>query len=367
MNPMHSAPSVSVVMSVFNGERFLREAIESILSQTFSDFEFIIVNDGSSDGTAAILDSYAINDLRVHVYHQENRGAAESWNRGCSSARGKYIARMDADDIALNERLAQQIDFLEKHNEVGLLGGQLQFIDPTGNTLFNWRYPLNDQEIRSLLFHGNAFAHPAVVMRKEIFNIVGGYRKVFADTADYDLWLRIAGRCQVANLAEVVLKYRIHPGQVSCRKLREQCLSILAAQAFASLRGDGIPEPVVSADRFTPEVLIRLGVNRAAQERAEVGHYLTWIGLMSQSSQDDGVVRLVDELIELSRSSPMDRSALSNAILSAARSHYRRGRPLPALVYLGRAILTRPIIAGRPLKRAVSSLSRRFQTGTEGP
>jgi hypothetical protein len=355
-------PLVSVVMSVFNGERFLREAVESILSQTLSDFEFIIVNDGSTDGTAAILDSFARSDPRLRVYPQQNRGAAESWNRGCRSAQAKYIARMDADDVALNDRLSRQIEFLEKHDDVGLLGGAVEFIDPTGKTLYKRLYPLEDHEIQTLLLRECAFIHPAVVIRKAAFFAAGGYRKVFADAADYDLWLRIAERGQVANLGEVVLKYRIHPEQVSCCKLRQQCLMALAIQTLASSRREGNPEPAISVERVTPEELVRLGVTQATQQRALVANYAFWIGLISRASQDDAVLRLLDELIDLSRSGPVDRTDLSNAMLSVVRTHYRRGRPIRALVSLGRAVLTRPVVAGRPLKWAVNSFFRRFQS-----
>ena len=351
-----SNPLVSVVMSVFNGERFLREAVDSILAQTFGDFEFIIVNDGSTDGTTAILDSYAINDARVRVFHQENRGAGESWNRGCNSARGKYIARMDADDIALNDRLRRQIDFLEKHDPVGVLGGATDFIDASGKSLWKSTPLLEDHQIRSRLPSECVFCHPTIAMRKGAFIAAGGYRKAFADAADYDLWLRMAGHCQMANLAEIVLKYRIHSGQVSCYKLRQQCLRVLAAQVLASLRRSGKFEPIDSVEGITPEKLAALGVDRATQHHALAGFYANWIGNMSRASQDDAVLRMTDELTVLSKAGPVDRIPLSNARIYAARAHYRRGRPIRAVASMARAILARPVIAGRPVKRAVHSL-----------
>ncbi len=353
---MQSDPLVSVVMSVFNGECFLREAIESILSQTFHDFEFIVVNDGSTDNTAAILDSYARSDPRVRVYHQENRGAPESWNHGCGLARGQYIARMDADDIALSDRLTRQIEFLEKHEDVGVLGGGAEYIDAKGKTLWKETRPLEDVEIRSFLLHACAFFHPTVVVRKMTFLAVGGYRQAFADAADYDLWLRVAECSQLASLPEVVLKYRFHGGQVSCSKLRQQRLLILAAQTLASLRRDGKVEPLELVEAITPERLEQLGVDRSTQQRALAGDYSYWIGCMSQALQDDAVLRMVNELMDLSQSGPVDRIILSNAWLYAARAHYRCGRIVAAVVSVARALRTRPIIAGRPVKRAVYSL-----------
>jgi hypothetical protein len=127
-------PTVSVVMSVFNGEPYLHEALESILNQTFRDFEFIIINDGSTDGSATVLESYRKSDSRLRVYHQENRGVGESLNRGCGLAQGKYIARMDADDIATSGRLMRQVEFMEGHPEVDVVGGAVEFIDATGKS-----------------------------------------------------------------------------------------------------------------------------------------------------------------------------------------------------------------------------------------
>src|ERR1700722_7292029 len=122
-------PQISVVMSVFNGERFLCQAIDSILAQSFRDFEFIIIDDGSVDSTATILRRYKKEDQRVCIYVQSNLGLVESLNRGCALARGKYIARMDADDVALPGRLLRQFEFLEANSEIGIVGGAVQFID----------------------------------------------------------------------------------------------------------------------------------------------------------------------------------------------------------------------------------------------
>jgi hypothetical protein len=356
-------PLVSVVMSVFNGERFLREAIDSILSQTFSDFEFIIINDGSTDGTPSILDSYARSDPRVRVYQQENKGLVESRNRGCGLARGKYIAQMDADDIAVRDRLQWQIEFLERHSEVGVVGGAVELIDGAGRALYRWRLPVENEEIKTALRLHNCLADPAAMIRKEAFLSVAGYRKPFDFAPDYDLWLRIAERWRLANLEAVVLKYRIHPDQGSYQKARQTALYALAARALASFRREGSPEPVISDGRITPEVLVRLGVNQDSQHRALVAAYAHLTGLMSRASQDDAVLRLSEELIDMSRSGPVDRPTLSNAMLSAARIHYRRGSPVRALAYAGRAVLTRPIVAGRPVKRALKSFLGRFKGG----
>lgn len=158
-----TTPIVSVVMSVFNGERFLREAVESILDQSFTDFEFIVVDDGSTDGSASILDSYQSYDARVKVHHHEHGGLIKSLNRGCSLAQAKYIARMDADDVASKDRLSWQVDFMEAHPEIGVLGGAVEWIDAMGKSLLTQRHPAEDRQIKAALLHGCALWHPTVL------------------------------------------------------------------------------------------------------------------------------------------------------------------------------------------------------------
>jgi glycosyltransferase involved in cell wall biosynthesis len=351
---MPDIPLVSVVMSVFNGERFLREAVESILSQTFRDLEFIIINDGSTDGTAAILDSYVRSDSRVRVFEQGNKGNAESWNRGCSLARGNYIARMDADDVSLNDRLVRQIEFLEKNPNVGVAGSAVELIDATGRTLCRETRAVEDYEIRRRLLDYCVFAHSTVIFRREAFMSVGGYRKFFVGAIDYDFFLRIAESWKLANLPEVLLKYRIHPGQVCSSRFRQLCLSSLAAQAFAAARRDGKPEPVISAERATPEVLARLGVDQATQHRLFFQFYCYWLQAALRASDHDTFLRLsedhtflqlVDEFIDPSRSGTVGQYALSNAVLLAIRIHHRRGHHFKALAFVvRRGIIIAPMV-----------------------
>jgi glycosyltransferase involved in cell wall biosynthesis len=364
---LQSDPLASVVMTVFNGERFLRQAIDSVLSQTFSDFELIIINDGSTDGTASTLESYEKNDSRVRVYHQENKGLIESLNRGCGLARGKYIARMDADDVSVPDRLERQIGFLEKHEKVGLLGGAFEGIDDQGRRVFLDQLPLEDEPIRAA-FRSFSFpiCHPAVMMRKQAFDATGGYRAQFLHGEDYDLFYRIIERWRVANLPEVVVRKRIHSNQVSVRNLRQSILSLLASHAMSVAGQRDAVEPPCEVPVISEGFLEKLGVSRTSQQQALVSAYAFYIDYMSRASQDDEVLRLVEELIDLSRTGPVNKSVLSNAMLSAARIHYRRGRLGRALVYVGRALLTRPRVAGRPLKRAVNSIFRKSHGETGG-
>lgn len=335
-----------MVTSVLNGERFLGEAIESILAQTFGDFEYIIVNDGSTDGTAAILGTYAGKDSRLRVYHQENRGTCPSDNRACAMARGKYIAHLDADDVSLPDRLERQVKFLENHEDVGLLGGAFEGIDDQGRLICVERPPLDDESIRAQFRSFSApFLHSALMMRKQAYDAAGGYRCQFLRSEDLDLSLRIMESWKTANLPEVVVRRRVHTKQVSFCYARQQIFSDLAAYALASARQLRGVEPPCDVPVITESYLEKLGVSQAARHQALVAYQVQWIRLMSQIAQDDAVLRSVDELIQLSRSGPVDSASLANAMLVAARIHSRHGRRFHALAFMvRRATLTGPIV-----------------------
>jgi glycosyltransferase involved in cell wall biosynthesis len=208
---------VSILLPVYNGENFLKEAVESILSQTFTDFEFIIMDDGSTDGTCAILDHYQRLDNRIHVHHHEHQGLIASLNRGCHIAQGKYLARMDADDVSLPERLAKQVEYLETHPEVGVLGCGVQVIDGYGNKTRILRFPTEHSVLKWRLCFYNAltFAHPAVMMRRELLERVGGYNPEMVHSEDYELWSRLCGLTHLSNLRDVLFYLRKHESNVT--------------------------------------------------------------------------------------------------------------------------------------------------------
>jgi glycosyltransferase involved in cell wall biosynthesis len=230
-------PPVSVVMSVYNGERYLAAAMDSILSQTFGDFEFIIINDGSTDRTADILRSYS--DPRVLVVEQANVGLTRSLNRGIALARGKYIARMDADDISLPERFARQMDFFDTHPTVGVVGTACRVVNELDKTEQELHFPLSDEQLRPHLIRGNPFVHTSVMMRKSVLEAVGGYNEAYPFAQDYELWVRLAAHTQLANLPEVLVMRRFHWDAVSTTSntelLRLWLRMRIHYQAFRSL------------------------------------------------------------------------------------------------------------------------------------
>lgn len=207
-------------MSVYNGRRFLREAIESILTQTMTEFEFIIINDGSIDDTAAILASY--DDRRLRIIHQENTGLAVSLNRGLEMARTELVARMDADDIALPNRLETQLKEYERLGRPDVLGGYVEYICESGYSLGTRRCPLTHQDIIDELERGRvAIFHPTVLYKRDSVLQQGGYDPFFRySTEDYDLWLRMSVNCRFASISQILLKLRLNSSSMESQILK---------------------------------------------------------------------------------------------------------------------------------------------------
>lgn len=202
---------VSVIMSCYNSEQYLMEAIKSILNQTYSKFEFIIVNDGSTDSTLDIIKS--IKDSRIIILNQENQGLATALNNAIKIAKGKYILRMDADDISLSHRIQKQVSFMESNPEVGVLGSAIIFIDEKDNQLGRSFSLLSSRLIEKFILNhkGNVMAHPSVIIRKELFDKYGGYCRHMTFSQDYQLWSKFLRKGVVfKNLKEALLKYRIN-------------------------------------------------------------------------------------------------------------------------------------------------------------
>ncbi|MBD2526706.1 glycosyltransferase [Nostoc sp. FACHB-133] len=208
-------PKVTVLMPVYNGEIYLREAIDSILSQTFQDFEFLIINDGSTDSTREIVCSY--EDPRIRLIDNDyNLGLTQSLNKGLKLAEGEFIARQDADDISEPERLVKQVDFLETHPEVALVGTWYKQIDTQGNLICECQLPYDCTQIRWGLLFYSPFIHSAVMLQKSaVLEQIGFYNEVAIHAEDYELWCRIALRLKIANLSDYLIKWRVHPSSVT--------------------------------------------------------------------------------------------------------------------------------------------------------
>jgi glycosyltransferase involved in cell wall biosynthesis len=206
-------PAVSVVLPVRNGERFLAEAVESILGQTLRDLELVVVDDGSVDGTAAILAGF--RDERLRILTQPARGLAAALNRGVEAARARLVARMDADDVSARERLARQLAYLHDRPRAGFAATWVAVVDEAGRELRREVLPEADADLRRRLLLRNPFQHGSVMLRREALAEVGGYAAAYGRNEDYDLWRRIARCYELACVPETLYRYRVHRGAVT--------------------------------------------------------------------------------------------------------------------------------------------------------
>jgi glycosyltransferase involved in cell wall biosynthesis len=214
-------PKISVVMPVYKGDEYLSEAVDSILNQTFTDFEFIIICDDPTEKTRQILDKYKQSDSRINVCYQEREGLVNSLNRGCSLARGEYIARMDADDISSSDRLEEQVKFMDQNPQVCVCGSWIEIIGYNAGGI--WKYPVENNEIQCKHLFNCSIAHPSSIIRKEHLvqqNLL--YDSAFRHCEDYDLWVQISTFYPLANIDKVLLKHRIHPYAVGQQHSSDQ-------------------------------------------------------------------------------------------------------------------------------------------------
>jgi len=213
-------PTLTVLMPVYNGEKYLRESIESILEQTFTDFDFLIVDDGSTDNSALIINSY--NDTRIkYLKNEKNLGIVHSLNRGLDLATGDYIARMDCDDISLPNRLEKQVLFMEGNPDIGISGTWVQIFGEQSNNAV-WKYPYDPKEISYALLFNSVLAHPSVIIRMSFLKNYGlRYDPEYIYAEDYNLWVVADNYFKLANIPEVLLKYRLsntNTGKVNSEK-----------------------------------------------------------------------------------------------------------------------------------------------------
>jgi glycosyltransferase involved in cell wall biosynthesis len=236
-------PVISVIMPVRNGAEWLGEAVASVLAQGFGEFEFLIVDDGSDDDTAAMLAAFAGGDRRIRVIRQPPQGIVAALNNAIAAARAPYLARLDADDRAKPDRLGKQLAYLAAHSEIGLLGSGAEEIDARGRIIGHIRPATDTARLARVLKRNNPFIHSSIMMRTDLVRSLGGYRAAFKAAEDYDLWLRMAEITGVANLAEDLVQYRQHGSNLSQRDAIRQSFSLRLAQRSAAGRRAGKSDP----------------------------------------------------------------------------------------------------------------------------
>lgn len=226
-------PAMCVLLCVYNARKTLAQAVNSILNQTFHDFEFLVIDDASTDGATDLVRRYAVRDQRIRaVYHDRNAGLTERLNEGCELTKCELIARMDADDEALPDRLMVQHRFMSDHPDVALAGTFMYAMGrrPCYDRLMT--YPTAPSDIAARLREENCIAHPTVMFRRSAVKAVGLYRPIFKAAQDYDLWLRMSRRYGLVNIPIPLLRYRFAVGGITLKRKWEQYYYVFLAKVL---------------------------------------------------------------------------------------------------------------------------------------
>ncbi len=235
---MNNKILISVLMPAYNAEKYIGEAIESILRQTYKNFELIIADDASTDETWQVIQDYLKKDKRIKAFkNKKNLYIAGNRNRLISLAKGKYIAWQDADDISMRHRLEEQVEYMEKYPKVGILGGFLKIIDGKGTTKYVRTYAAEDNLLRKKIFRYSPVAQPTAMIRRKIFNEIGAYSLRYPPAEDIDVSFRIGLTYKFANLQKVTVKYREYEDSQTFRKLRKIELSTMEIRKIYSEKG----------------------------------------------------------------------------------------------------------------------------------
>ncbi len=273
---MTAKPAISFVMPVYNGQRYLRQTLASIRWQTFSDWEAVCVDDGSTDESPEILREFSHIDSRIRIIRQENQGIVGALNTGVLAARAPWIARIDSDDIAVPERLAQQFAFIQDHPDVVAVGSDMLFIDPDGDALRVGSYATKHDDIGLALLAGRAesMAHPSVLMRRDAVIEAGLYRKQYEWVEDTDLWLRLHRLGRLANIPQILMHYRLHEQSVcwNQRALQRQRLQKLLHEAHA---GRSLPLPESRTKKRSRPRQQSSAAGKWARQAARAGNFQT--------------------------------------------------------------------------------------------
>jgi glycosyltransferase involved in cell wall biosynthesis len=317
-------PRISVVMPVYNAVAYVADAMESIRRQTCGDFELLALDDGSTDGSLEILDRIAAQDERIQVVRREHGGYPRLLNEGVCLARGEFLARMDADDVAEPDRFERQVRLLEEHSQCAVVGGQALLIDSDGDRIAPLRVKLSHAEIDQELLsgRGSAIIHPAAMFRTTAVEQVGGYREDLAVGEDLDLYLRLGEQYELANLPEVVLQFRRHAASFTSQVSGATGLSTRTAivQAALARRGRNASE---------------LSIKSFHQPQSLEDLYANWAGMALEAGNIRTALKYVGRLL---------------------RRHPWRAQTWLALVRVGSRRLLRPLAQLRT-RRSASSVA----------
>ena len=354
------APRVSVVMAVHDGEPFLRAALDSVLAQTFRDFELIVVDDGSTDGSASIV--RGLGDPRVRlVSNERNLGLAPSLNRGVAAARGELIARLDADDLALPERLARQVAHMDAHPDVGLLGSWYVEMPADGTPGATRRLPTEHWDLRWHLCLTCPFVHSTVLWRRALVaERVGGYDETLVFSEDYDLWRRIGERLVVANLPAYLVRLRVHPESMTST-YGASARTGLRMRAAAAARLLGWPsDEQANEERLSRLYALLIGTPRGVGQRELLEDAATLLRLHQAFASDAGMPADVEAHQRAALRKRLARRLLRFSRVAPAADGGRGASRelLRAVVRLAPAALLSPDAVGAGMTLAARALGR---------
>ncbi|MBL8635048.1 MAG: glycosyltransferase [Myxococcales bacterium] len=309
-------PRISVLLPVYNAAPYVEEAVRSILAQTVTDFELIVIDDGSTDGSGELLTALADEDSRIRLVRRPNTGIVGALNEALGLARADLVARMDADDIAWPTRFAKQAAYLSQHPECVAVGSAIIVIDPLGEPIKQPKQALSHEEIDAQLLSGYGWAlvHPAAMMRRQAVLDLGGYRTQYNKVEDLDLFLRLAERGRLANLPDVLLSFRQHFTStcVQFSDTQSQRKLDVVKEAYQR-RGMPIPEP------FSLPKEVRL---------SGCAQHLSWAMFALRNGRTRQALRHAKEALQTAPRSPQEAMATTKELLYAAQAMIDRYRTL---------------------------------------
>jgi len=326
-------PAVSVILPFRNAEAYLAEAVESILAQDFVDFELLAIDDGSQDTSVGIIEAIARRDPRVRLLRAGGGGLPAALNAGIREARGRFIARMDGDDVALPQRFGLQVAALERNPRLLVVGSAVEQIDRAGRLIDVAWFPSAPETIRVVLSSGRCcLCHPATMIRRDALLEVGGYRTSVPLTEDFDLWLRLSRMGDLANLDHRLLRYRLHPGSVAFHRTREQLTSLLRSAVLArnGLSADERAAVEACTEVETLIAWLRPGCDTSEMLVEMADWYVENAAVIGEHGVARGLAALLAGLVTADRRRLVERRLRQTAALTTAY----RGHQLAAMRYL---------------------------------
>lgn len=291
-------PAVSVLLSVWNRELFIRQTVQSILGQTFTDFEFIIIDDGSTDGSLKILEKFARQDNRIHLISRENKGITASLNEGLKLVRAPLVALLDSDDSASEERLALQVAEFKRRPELVLLGGQALYVNDKNQPIEIHRNPTGHANITNALQYSCPFINSSVMYCRKTVLEIDGYCSVFPCAEDLELWLRLSRQGEIDNLSEVITTYRLHQNSLSVRSGEKLVIFSALARATDYLHTCGLPAPVEQFATPPENLSAALALYNDTQARNQFKFSYDYAHLLSRLMEKNKIREVVTKYLD---------------------------------------------------------------------